>query len=307
MKKLTLSQQFDRQFNRIMKAATDIGIAHHVQIQKPKHVTSQHVQRLQKVTPKILRQVAEEINRPTPTKVAEELTSHRKIVGTLDQHTFNPLARRIAAAKAAQVRVANEAAMSPEQREALRKKRAERFEKSMANVDRSEAAKKAAQTRKEQGTDVFSNLTPEQRAEAQAKSAETRKERQEAEYYAKQADIVRANFEDYMNKISQGKSIVNDWIYEGQNVGVDYAGTYTAEWHQENANQVIAYFMSLMSALENQPLFQQMMINVVDNQDRLYEIIKYIFYDSDCDQAQLDINMNEINHILFPNDTGKIW
>lgn len=303
MKKLTLSQQFDRQFNRIMKAATDIGIAHHVQIQKPKHVTSQHVQRLQKVTPKILRQVAEEINRPTPTKVAEELTSHSKIVGTLDQRTYNPLARRMAAAKAAQVRVANEAAMSPEQREALRQKRAERFAKNQANVDRSEAARKAAQTRKEQGTDVFTNLTPEQRE----KAAATREQKREAEYFAKQADIVRANFEDYMNKISQGKSIVNDWIYEGQNVGMEYAGTYTAEWHQENANQVIAYFMSLMSALEDQPLFQQMMINVVDNQDRLYEIIKYIFYDSDCDQAQLDINMNEIHHILFPNDTGKIW
>lgn len=285
-----------------MKAATDIGIAHHVQIQKPKRITPQHIQRLSKVTPKVLRQVAEDINKPTPQKVGEELTTGHHKVGTFEQRTFNPLARRLAAAKAAQVRVANEAAMSPEQREALRKQRAERFNAQMKNVDRSKAANKAAKTRKEQGTDVFSNLTAEQRA----KASKTREEK----YYARQADIMLENFKDLINKVTSGSTIVHNWLVEAQNVRNQYASPYAAEWHGWRADLVINLLNDVLSNDKEyndddygktRIIFERMMENVVENESPIYDMIKYILYDSEIKIEQVEINLEEIWRLIIGN------
>ena len=154
---------------------------------KPKRITKQFIERLKAITPETIRQQGtEEVPKIKKPKV-EKIEKKTRKAGFDDKPRKgyrighgNPQNLRRGKGN----KKATPPTLTPDQRSAAAKKaaqtRKEKGIKPFANLtpeQRSAAAKKAAQTRLEKGIKPFANLTKAQRSEAAKKAAQTRKEK----------------------------------------------------------------------------------------------------------------------------------
>lgn len=176
-----------KKLNATIRKAQKQGIfIEETTIARPKRATEKQVTKVVAIREQVKQRIkAAEEERPKQRQAAEAIeTRTRKAGAGVEEHhartryanpkedtTLSPEERaerrRVAAKKAAETRKKREAEMPTEQREALRKKRADRFKKAIEKT-RSKAAKKAAETRKKKEE----AMSPEEREALRKKRAE---------------------------------------------------------------------------------------------------------------------------------------
>lgn len=165
-----------KKLNSTIRKAQKQGIfIEETTIARPKRATEKQVTKLTAIREQIKQRIksVEEERKKQRQRTPEAIETHtRTRYSNPKEDTRLSLEeseeqRRAAARKAAETRKKREAAMPAEKREALRKKRAERFKKAIAKT-RKEAAKKAAETRRKKEE----AMPPEEREALRKKRAE---------------------------------------------------------------------------------------------------------------------------------------